>query len=321
MASSLSQPTPTRSAPASAISWNWFLVALAAHTGWGIYPVLGRYMQTVSHLPSMSVLILGGLPMLLALFVYVLPRYGWRIYRHKVLWVFGFVVVVRSITNLLSQRFTLAIYVQLMALLTPFIVVFFNRIAFGERSPRYTGRAIVLSTLGAVMVLSQSIGAQGLAFSLTPSDWLGLGLAFASSTFLALYMLLVRRTVHLDIPGGAVLVFQTVLIQASALGISLLVGEDWGRWGTLDGMGWTVFLGYVVLVVLGANGLQISALRHLGAPLVSSLMGWRLVSTLGVGMLLLGEQLTSWWQAAGMLLVLVTITWYLWQQRSIINQS
>jgi drug/metabolite transporter (DMT)-like permease len=85
-------------------------------------------------------------------------------------------------------------------------------------------------------------------------------------------------------------------------------------------MGWAVFLSYVMLVVLGANGLQISALRQLGAPLVSSLMGWRLVSTLAVGMLLLGEQLSSWWQAAGMALVLVTITWYLWQQRGVINQ-
>ena len=80
-------------------------------------------------------------------------------------------------------------------------------------------------------------------------------------------------------------------------------------------MDWTIFLSYVVLVVLGANGLQISSLRHFGAPFVSSLMGWRLVSTLLAGMLLLGEHLTSAWQAAGMILVLATVTWYLWQQR------
>lgn len=50
------------------------------------------------------------------------------------------------------------------------------------------------------------------------------------------------------------------------------------------------FGAYVVLVVWGQMS-SISALRHLGAPLVSSLMGWRLVSTLLLGMFLLGEHL------------------------------
>lgn len=105
---------------------------------------------------------------------------------------------------------------QLIALLTPFIVVVLNRIAFGERSPRYTGRAITFSTFGAVLMLSQSVGAQGLAFPLSPSDWLGLGLAFASSMFLALYMFLcVGPSIWMS--GSAVLVFQTVLIPATHL--------------------------------------------------------------------------------------------------------
>ena len=128
MARSLEQPAPSKAHTAAAgAQWTWFAVALAAQTCWGIYPVLGRYMQTVSGLPSMSLLVLGGMPMLIALFVYVLPRYGWGIYRVRGLWVFGVVVVLRSITNLLSQRFTLAMYVQLMALLTPFLVVFLSR--------------------------------------------------------------------------------------------------------------------------------------------------------------------------------------------------
>jgi hypothetical protein len=50
--------------------------------------------------------------------------------------------------------------------------------------------------------------------------------------------------------------------------------------------------------------------------MVSSLMGWRLISTLLAGMFLLGEQLTSVWQVAGMILVLVTVTCYLWIQRT-----
>ena len=74
----------------------WYAAALAAHTGWGIYPVLGRYLQTVAGLPSMSVLVLGGIPMTVMLFAYVLPRYGWRIYAVPMLWSFGAVTVMRS---------------------------------------------------------------------------------------------------------------------------------------------------------------------------------------------------------------------------------
>jgi drug/metabolite transporter (DMT)-like permease len=72
-------------------------------------------------------------------------------------------------------------------------------------------------------------------------------------------------------------------------------------------------------VLVGANLGQIVALRRLGAPLVSSLLAWRLVSAMVVGVLLLDERLTSPWQALGAGAVLVTITWYLWQQRVVEN--
>lgn len=294
--------------------WGWYAVALAAHTGWGVYPVLGRYLQTVSGLPSMSVLVLGGLPLTVWLCFVILPRHGWRIYATPVLWVFGAVTVLRSITNILSQRYTLAIYVQLIGLLTPFLVVLLNRVVLKERAPRFTLPTLSLITLGALLMMSD-IDAAGVKFSLTQTDWIGIALALASSLFLALYMILVRRTAHTAASGSAVLAFQTVLIQLSAFGLSLLWEEEWGRWLTISAQDWGVFVAYSLFVVVVANGLQISAIRHLGAPMVSSLMGWRLVATLSMGMLLLGERLTSFWQGAGMLLVLGTITWYLSRQR------
>jgi drug/metabolite transporter (DMT)-like permease len=44
------------------------------------------------------------------------------------------------------------------------------------------------------------------------------------------------------------------------------------------------------------------------------MMAWRLVSALFFAALLLGERLSSWIQLLGAVVVLVTITWYLWQQ-------
>lgn len=305
---------------AAPIAWSWLAVALLAQTGWGIYPVIGRYLQTVSDLPSMSVLILGGIPMTLLLLFYVVPRYGLRLYRGATIWIFGLVVVLRSVTNLLSQRFTLAIYVQLIGLLTPFLVVLLARMILRERTPRYTGTALTLSLVGALLMLSESIGAQGVSLAVGPNDWLGLGLALASSTFLALYMILVRRIAQRPdasrVPPAALLAFQTVLIQIAAIIISLLIGENWARWTEIGPTDWLVFFSYVVFVIVGANGLQITALQHVSASLMSSLMGWRLVCALLAGMVLLGEHLTSVWQLIGMVIVLVTVTLYLWQQGS-----
>lgn len=308
------QPAGKNALSVATSVWGWYAVALMAHTGWGIYPVLGRYLQTVSALPGMSVLVVGGLPLTLWLCIVILPRHGWRMYATPVLWVFGVVTVLRSITNILSQRYTLAIYIQLIGLLTPFLVVLLNRIVLKARPPRFTWPALLLMTLGALLMMSD-IGAAGVTITLTETDWIGIGLALASSLFLALYMILVRRTAHTAASGVAVLAFQTVLIQLSALVLSLLWGEDWGRWRTIGAQDWGVFVVYSLGVVVLANGLQIAAIRRLGAPMVSSLMGWRLVATLSMGIVLLGEQLTSLWQGIGMLLVLGTVTWYLSRQR------
>lgn len=307
-------PTVIAAAPRNDL-WVWMLVSLGAHTAWGVYPVLGRYLQTVSHIPSMALLVVGYLPMVFVLALYVIPRHGWSLFAARGMWLFALVVVVRSITNILATRYTLAIYVQMITLLTPFLVALLNALFLHEPMPKYTLHATVLSFVGSVLMVGGNLGAAGLTFALRPTDWLGIGLASCSALFLAFYMLAVRNTVKVGTSGAVVLVFQSVAIFASALPISLLIGEDWGRWLHLGSTDWLVMAAYTVFVLFGANGLQIAALRHLGAATVSSIMGWRLVSTLILSLLLLGEQLTSAAQVLGMVIVLATVTWYLWQPR------
>ena len=55
-------------------TWTWLAVTLLAQTAWGAYPVMTRYLQTVSDLPSMSILALGCLVALLVVGVIFLPR-------------------------------------------------------------------------------------------------------------------------------------------------------------------------------------------------------------------------------------------------------
>jgi drug/metabolite transporter (DMT)-like permease len=294
--------------------WAWMLIALGAHTGWGAYPVFVRYLQTVSHLPSMSLLTLGYLLVSPVLAVVVLPHVDRRFLRLRALWLFAVAVFVRGITNLLAARFTLAIYVQLITLMTPFLVALLNTIFLREPIPPYTGRAIMLSSVGALLMMSGNMGQAGVQLALKPSDWIGIALASISTFSLAVYMIIVRRTALDDVPGQAVLLVQVVTLLSMSALLSFLLREDWTRWRAIGPTDWLIFGAYSLGVLLGANTSQINALRHLGAPLVSSLLAWRLVSALSVAALLLGERLTSPWQALGALIVLVTVTWYLWRQ-------
>lgn len=293
----------------------WMLVALVSHTSWGAYPVLARYLQTVSGLPSMSLLVVGmgcSLGLMLAwraLRRRPLPRFS------RFLVVIAVVVAARSITNLLAARYTLAIYVQLITLMTPFVVTLLNRLAFDEPVPPATGRAMVLATLGAVLMLSGSIEQQGVIKPLTRQDWLGLGLAAFSTFTLALYMLIVRQSVAHNLSGEQVFLAQLVTVLAISAPASLLLHEDWTRWLALTTTDWLVFGAFAGLVIFGANVLQITALRRIGATTVSSMLPWRMVVVLVLAAFLLGERLTSIWQLVGAVLVTGTLMWYLWKQR------
>jgi drug/metabolite transporter (DMT)-like permease len=315
MSKATSLPTARGQHDQAGISWAWIGAALFAHTSWGAYPVLARYLQTISGLPSMALLALGNLIALAVFAPLVIKRMERRFLRSPAIWGFTLVVVLRAITNVLSARFTLAIYVQLITLMTPLVVALLSAVLFREKLPPYTWPAIGVSLLGSLLMMSGDIGGHGVSLALSGGDLLGIGLAVVSMLALSLYMILVPRTVKDAVPGEAVLLVQLVALSLTSGALSLLVGEDWGRYLALTPSDWGAFFAFVIFVLLGANLGQIAALRHLGAPLVSSTMAWRLVATLALAFLLLGEQLSSFWQALGALLVLGTITAYLQRQR------
>jgi drug/metabolite transporter (DMT)-like permease len=293
----------------------WIFAALAAHTGWGAYPSLGRYLQTVTSLPSMSLLAVGSAVALVALLIVVRPRLEPRLFRSRLMWLFIVILIARATTNLLATRYTLAIYVQLITLMTPFLVVVISATLLRERLPPYTGRAIVIATIGALLMMSGGLSRADLTLTYTAQDWLGMGLAFISSLTLALYMIIIRRGARQSISGKSMLLVQLGAILVFSLLVSPLLGEDWGSWASMTPYDWLIFAAFSLGVLFGANTGQVGALRHLGAPMVSSLLAWRLVSALIFAALLLDERLTSLWQLLGALIVLVTVTWYLRKQR------
>ncbi len=276
---------------------------------------MARYLQTVSRLPSMSIIALGSLIALITVGPLLLPRVQWRNLRSRRLVIFALIVIGRGVSNFLAARFTLAIYVQLITLLTPFIVALLSTLVWHEQLPRHTGRAIALGFLGVLLIVGADLFGQQNFPTANRSDWLGITLATVSSFLLAFYMIAVRRSAAHDIRGETLLLVQLFALAVSGLVLSLLLQESWQQWRTLTRQDWFIFALLTFGVLVGANLSQIGAIRRLGAALVSSTMAWRLVSALTVSAILLGERLTSIWQVMGALLVLVTVTWYLWQQR------
>jgi drug/metabolite transporter (DMT)-like permease len=292
----------------------WGLLALGAHTAWGLYPPLARYLQTVSQLPTFALAAVGNAVVLMLLFFLVFPRLDWRVFRQPVLWLFALIVVGRSVTNLLSALYTLAIYVQMVNLMVPFLVAFLSTTFFKDRLPRLTFPALMLSLLGALLMISGDVGSAGVRLALGPTDWLGIGLAGLSSVFLALYMILIRRSFKQQLPGEAVFAVQIIALTVVMGLSSLAFRENWGRWLVIGPVDWLVFAAFIILALIFANYGQILALKALPAPVVSGLLPWRLVSALAGSALLLGERLTSIWQVLGALIILATLSWYLWNQ-------
>ncbi len=310
----LTDTTQTKSAVKDEPSlWVWVGASLAAHTAWGVYPVLARYLQTVSDLPTFSILTLGNFLVLITLGYRLINKTDLNLFRQPIMWLFGLIVAIRATTNIASTRYTLSIYVQLVTQATPFIVILLSTLIYREKLPRFTIPAVTLALLGAVMMIGTDFA--GITNDPTRQDWLGVGLALVSVCALAYYMVLIRRSTTYKITAETLLLLQLVVIVIISGVVSGILAEDWGQYLRISAMDWTVFLLFTFVVFLGANLWQIFAIQHIGAPFHSSLLATRLVSALVFGWLLLGEQLKSPVQIAGAVIVLVTITWYLWQQR------
>lgn len=296
------------------VSAKWLILILGGHTAWGLFPVMARYLLVKSHLPTFSLSSAGHLIILLGLIFFVLPKIPLRKYKSRTLWIFAGIVTLRSVTNMLSVRYTLAVNVQLVSLLTPFIVAFINSRFFHVRVPRFTGVALLLSLSGACMIILGAGFDNAMGAALSTNNLLGIAIALVSSFFLALYMIYMRRTMNQGVEEKVVFSVQIFCLALTMGLLSVIFKEDQSRWLNLGWVDWGMFAGFILISLLVANCIQIKALKHISATLVSSAMAWRLVTTSIGGMLLLGERFVTIWQYLGAVIVIVTVTWYLGKQ-------
>ncbi|NPA93671.1 MAG: DMT family transporter [Chloroflexi bacterium] len=286
---------------------------------WGCYPPAAK--RALMEVPKFSLLFLATIASTLVGLAVMWreerrsPRAVWRLlWKEGALWGLVFFVVLRSVTNLYAIDLTRATWVQLVYLLTPFAVAILGALFFGEPTPRYTYEALLLSSLGASLVLVKDWS--DILAGFTIRDFIGLGVAGLSMLSLAVYFLLVRRSSQQN-TGRGMIMFQQGLALVTTYGLlSLLTGEDWHTWTRVSPQGWAVVLWLILGVFVVGNLLQITALGGANAALVTSLMPLRLVSAIALGWWLLGERLTTPLQWLGAGLVLVTVSGYLWLQGS-----
>jgi len=293
----------------------WLGAALLGHTAWGIYPVLARYLQIQAHIPGLTLLtIANGFAMLVMVGV-VAIRGEFHQLRIRAGWLVALFAMLRAVTNVLAARYAPAAQVTLIGLLTPLLVVVMGRLWFNDPAPPNTGIVLAVSLLGALVMLSGDIQNPEFWHSGGDSSWVGIALALTSSVMLALYMLSVRRTSGYGISSEATFLLQLIAVVATSIPLSFAIGERFDGLGSLQPIHWFWLGIFAVIIVIGANILQVYTLRKLGASLVTAVQAWRLpVSAIAAGFIL-AEWMQTPTEFIGAGLTALSVTWYLVSQR------
>ena len=306
-----------RSSPPSI--WPYVWLGVLAHLLIGAYPVFGK--RAIAEVPKFSLILLASLAIMGAGVLVMRWREGltwrkvWHVLRHeRILWVFALFIAIRSVTNLLSISLTKAVWVQLIGILAPFPVALLGVWIFGQPTPRYTYRALMISTLGAVLILVEDWSNIGADFG--RNDVLGLSLAVISMLAFAFYYQLIRRSHVRDVTSGLILFQQGLAMATSFAILTVATGEDWSAWTSVSPGGLAAALTVIFVTMVGGNLSQIIAVGSVTPALITSFMALRLVSALVLAWLILGEQLVSPTQWLGAALVVGTVTVYLSLQRS-----
>jgi drug/metabolite transporter (DMT)-like permease len=263
------------------------------------------------------------------------------------LWVYISTVLGRSVTNMYSSRLTSAIYVQLIALLSPFMVsgmtFLFLRHTPEGRADRLTIKTFLtllctiagslLIILGGIksgatsdttwwhFITNFNIDWKTLGSGITLWDGLGMGCALLSNMFLSAYMIMVKILKKANAQsasrflteGEGMFLFQTSATSVFFFGPSLIL-DNWTPWLMMQVKDWIMFACFVVLVMLLAMLLSIHSIQTLGATTVGATVSIRLVSTIVFSIIILGETMQSAWQLIGAIIVLVSVSLFLYLQ-------
>ncbi|EFC37211.1 predicted protein [Naegleria gruberi] len=259
-------------------------------------------------------------------------------------------LVLRSFTNVVSSKYTSALFVQLFALTTPFILAFLtvfvynrwfirdvnNKEKFGLKAGltmvvTFVGGAIII--IGSIVPKSENVSLPWYSFiftyqidfnsiseNITLWDLLGIASSIISSVCLVWYMLSLRYMKQEESQGNAVsvtgesLFILQLFILALTFVVPSLIVDDWTLWTRLNTKDWIMFFGFTIFVYMMANHLNIFAISMLGSTRVGSMLALRLISTIFFSILILQESLKSIWQLLGCIIVLASVSYFMYSE-------
>ncbi|MDT7835753.1 DMT family transporter [Aquabacterium sp. OR-4] len=307
-------PSATPAAPAAASAprpWLGPLLAIAgamAFSGKAIIVKLGYRHSLLDSGVPLDALTLVMLRMLVALpFFVLLAWWGGRgraaLGRHELAAVaaLGFAGYYLSSTlDFLGLQYISASLERLILYITPTVVVLLSQWLFGRRATRAQWLAMALAYVGLLLVFGRELHFEG------PRAALGAALVLASTLSYALYMIYsgewVRRIGALRLAGWASAVACVLcLLQFVAL-------RPLATLAAVPAPVWWLSLLNGTLCTVAPVLMVMMAIERIGSSRASQLGMVGPVSTILMGVVLLGEPLTGW-LVAGTLCVLGSVTW------------
>jgi len=313
-----------------------FAVALFSHFGWGVYPVLSRYLSVVGNLPTLSLVAIGNIPAILigrnVLELLQLNGRGFlptdvgvrRRFPQRNITITAMVILIvtlRSVCNIASTNLASAIINQLITLFTPFMVAIISCLVQRESLPKYTIPAMIVSFFGSLMILFSSqleTTDRNANINNNSNDsvngnrhTLGILLAFVGTVLQAVFMVMVKQ-LSKEFGMNEQDVMSFIIFPSGVIGavLSLYVGESWSPYWSLSLSIWLVLILFCVVRVSSQYS-QVKAIHYLGAPMVSTLMPVRLASAIVISVIFLSEGFSSFYEVLGTTIVVITVSVYL----------
>ena len=288
---------------------DYVLLALFAHSGFGLWVVLVKYL--LHYLPPFRLSAVAFSIAVPVTFLIARRHITWDDFRRPDLWLLSGITLARSVTKLLALQYTLATYVQLLDLIIPFIAPILAWLWLREHMPRGTLVALAATSLGSFLVIARDPLAVQLPNGV--SDVMGIGLALVSATAMAAGIVTIRYLTARRVNPVATFFQPAIATALTYWALSGLTGESWQPFLRLELTNWAFYAALIAFSLIGAGLIQALAISRTNTALYSTLLSWRLAVALAAGWLLLGESLTSLWQAAGVIMVVVALTVYLWR--------
>jgi len=294
--------------PTAPLEWRWLLLGCLTHLAWGLYPVFARYLQVVLGFDGVLVLVVASS---IAFLIVQLTTCGGlggeagvRIGVPYMLLTMG-----RSVTNMISAKFTIVLFVGLITTLGPFAVALLSRIVLNERLPRFFILALVAMTIGSLLTVAGQSNLQGVVLS--GSDIIGMSIALLS-IFISAGMRIFMKISSSSLSQNTLVSWQLMTALPMAGLASVATPKSaWQRLWHVSLYDISVMLAFSLTLFVFASSVQVSVVRRLGPSADASLQPLRLVSTIAAGYAVLGEPVRSAASWAGLTIIVAALTAYL----------